>query len=652
MIKICQECGLEFEASNGMQKFCDRPHFRICKVCGNKFEVTRHHLTAKDAKVTCSKKCSTELRKQTNLFKYGGVAPACSKDVQQKMQNTTKDRFGVAHAAMSDSVKQKMLETSLSRYGSWYTQTEKSKLHMSELWNDSEYRKNTRERIEQTCLERYGGVTCFADLNTYEKSRKTYESKTGYRQAFSNPDVQSKIEETNLERYGVRRPLQNVSIREKVSLTNLERYGYKNPMQAKQIQDKASKTCLERYGNTCFLQSDLGKKLHFDSMKSKYGSIWFSETSEWKAARMKDPSKISNLMSFDSDPHRYIVNTFDHKPTLNELSDSIGTGTEAASLRLIRSGCKEDVAYVYSYMETTVYEFLRSLDNNLIIEQNTKSIISPNELDIYLPEYKIGIECNPTSTHNSSINTFDPSSDPLRYNYHLMKTKKCEDAGVFLFHIFGSEWTYSRPIIESMLRNLLGKNLRKIYARKCVVKDISSKICAEFLNANHRQGNANSPVRLGLYYRGELVSVMTFGKMRSTIGTDKTDLSDCWELVRFCSILNTSVVGGANKLFKHFVRSYNPSRIRSFSDRAHTRGTLYETLGFRKVRESDPGYVWVDSRTDISYHRYSAQKQNIKNFLHDDSIDLTKTEKEIMESYGFLQVFDCGTILWEYTNNL
>ena len=142
---------------------------------------------------------------------------------------------------------------------------------------------------------------------------------------------------------------------------------------------------------------------------------------------------------------------------------------------------------------------------------------------------------------------------------------------------------------------------------------------------------------------------MTFGKMRSTIGTSsKEDLSNCYELVRFCSKLNTNVVGGASKLFKHFLKEYNPTRIRSFSDKAHTRGGLYEKLGFNNIRTSDPGYVWVDAVTDLSYHRVNTQKQNIRKFLQDDSIDLTKTEKQIMEERGFLQVYDCGTILWEW----
>ena len=34
MIKICKECGKEFEAIDGRQKYCDRQHYRPCPVCG------------------------------------------------------------------------------------------------------------------------------------------------------------------------------------------------------------------------------------------------------------------------------------------------------------------------------------------------------------------------------------------------------------------------------------------------------------------------------------------------------------------------------------------------------------------------------------------------------------------------------------------
>ena len=74
---------------------------------------------------------------------------------------------------------------------------------------------------------------------------------------------------------------------------------------------------------------------------------------------------------------------------------------------------------------------------------------------------------------------------------------------------------------------------------------------------------------------------------------------------------------------------------------------MYQTLGFTELRRSDPGYMWVDYATDIAYSRYNAQKRNIQKFLHDDTIDLSRSETEIMVEHGFVQVYDSGTITWQ-----
>ena len=130
-----------------------------------------------------------------------------------------------------------------------------------------------------------------------------------------------------------------------------------------------------------------------------------------------------------------------------------------------------------------------------------------------------------------------------------MKTDLCESSGIFLFHIFGYEWTNKKHIIESMIRNLLYKNEFIVYGRKTNIREVDSSSARVFLNQNHRQGYAPAPIRYGLYYEDELVSLMTFSKIRHTIGESKD--ANGYELVRFCNKLNTSVIGGASKLFRY-----------------------------------------------------------------------------------------------------
>ena len=348
---------------------------------------------------------------------------------------------------------------------------------------------------------------------------------------------------------------------------------------------------------------------------------------------------------FDNDPAKWILNNYgDNKPTYLDICTKLGRAHSTVQQCIDRHNCNNLVHKYVSNMEQEVIDYIYSICPDISLIHNDRNVIYPKELDIYLPQHKLAIECNPTYTHNSSISAHgEPILSP---SYHKMKTDMCENAGIRLFHIFGYEWIHKQDIIKSMLRNMLGQNNIRIYARNCSIDEISSSECNQFLNQNHRQGCANSSIRLGLFYNSKLVSVMTFGKHRHTIGN-----FDGYELLRLCSLQDVNIVGGASKLFRYFVNQYHPDCIYSFSDKAHTSGKIYQVLGFTEIRRSNPGYVWVNAKTDQAYSRINAQKSNIKKFLHDDNIDLSMSESEIMVQHGFVKVCDSGTITWQWLKN-
>ena len=593
MQKICLHCNQPFETNRKTQVYCPRQHYNTCVICNKQFPIDAGRTVQ-----TCSKECKSELKRRTCIEKYGGPSPTSSPEIQAKIKSTNLEKYGVESLFQSAEYRQKVSDDYYAKTG------------YRHHWENPE----VRAKSEAKWKEHYG-----------EDVKSPLKAKA----------VREQIKETSLERYGVDNVWKSPEIREKISNTNLERYGYENPLSNPEVQDKVRKTNEERYGKAYYAQTDASR-----------------------LTVLREPEKLPYLNEFQENPITFIDKYFpDHKPSLKELENIVGVNTWSINASLTKFNCFDKIEYVYSYMEREVTEFLKEIDPDIEIITNSHKIITPYEIDIYLPAYNIGIECNPTSTHNSSINFFahldkgEPRK-PTSINYHKMKTDLCEEKGVFLFHIFGPEWTHRSEVIKSMLRNLLGKNENKIFARNTYIKEVSAPDMAVFLNANHRQGNAQAPVRLGLYDKktDELVSLMTFGKMRGTIGTSVyEDTSDVWELVRFCNKVNTSVVGGASKLFQHFTKIYKPHEIRSFSDRAHTRGNLYLTLGFKQVRISEAGYVWVDTKTDIPYHRINAQKSHIREFLKDDTIDIeNKSERQIMIEHGYVALYDSGSVLWQW----
>ena len=179
-----------------------------------------------------------------------------------------------------------------------------------------------------------------------------------------------------------------------------------------------------------------------------------------------------------------------------------------------------------------------------------------------------------------------------------------------------------------------------IYARKCVVKEISINEAKEFTNANHIQGYVQSKINIGLFNEEKLVSVMTFGNLRINLGRKSEDCS--YEMLRYSTIIGNTVIGGASKMFNYFLKTYNPRRIISYSDNRFFSGVLYEKLGFTYIHNSPPNYFYI-----IDGHRENRFKYR-KSELIKKGFDANKTEHQIMLDRKIFRIYDCGCKVWEF----
>lgn len=704
-IIICKICGKPFESKSSRRKICYQDHYHPCPVCGkltvgNDFQ----HLNC-----CCSTECSRKKATITIHEKYDEW-PSNSSESKKKRSETNIARYGVDNPSKVDVTKDKIKErlrqtwsergeeiiesakaTSREKYGhDYYMQSDEGKQKVEDIFY-SKYGVKTslldpkvQDKIADANVERYGVENLFCSEEIRERMKLTNIQKYGSEYSSSNKDVRAKMQATMEYRYGVGHPLQSKEISEKAKQTyskhmkdesfrnriqekrkktNIDRYGTENAMESEDVQKRIRQTNLSKYGCSAYPSSDdfktkskqtflerynVENPMQDDSIKRRFSERLFDAKGiTWPSqSKMTDVSKINELLLFREDPVSYILSLPETERTETCIANRIGVTPSNVSNYVCIQNLHPYVKFTKSRMEDEISKFLSNEDIKFI--RNYRKIINPYELDFYLPDFKVGIECNPTVTHNSSFS--DPWGQSRKMpSYHKMKTDMCEKQGVFLFHIFGYEWEHKREIILSMLKNILGKSEKKIFARNTYVCNLSNEDCCKFLDDNHRQGSLSARIRLGLRKKDtdELVSVMTFNKVRKTIGYTGED--NFVELSRFCSKLNTSVVGGASKLFKYFTSTHEKCNIVSFSDKAHTRGNLYSTLGFESVNSSYPGYVWVNVLDDNYYNRVSCQKRNLRKLLNDDSIDIdNKTEKEIMEEHGFAQVFDSGTIRWEY----
>jgi hypothetical protein len=285
-----------------------------------------------------------------------------------------------------------------------------------------------------------------------------------------------------------------------------------------------------------------------------------------------------------------------------------------------------------SSVEKTLHDFIREKYEGIILENHR---IGRKELDIFIPELSIGFEYNGLYWHSEANKT---------RNDHMDKLSHFRDREIKMHVIWEDDWNYRRDIVRSMVLNKLGIVDRRIYARKCEIREVEDiSVIRDFLNANHIQGYVGSNIKLGLFENGELVALMTFGCLRRVLGHSSSQGE--YELLRLCSRINTSVIGGASKLFKFFINKYQPTKVVSFSDSSRSSGNIYQKLGFIKESESLGGYFWF--KNGMRHHRFTFRKDKLVKMGYDK----TKTEVEIMHDLGYLRIWDYGQSKWVYSRD-
>jgi len=267
---------------------------------------------------------------------------------------------------------------------------------------------------------------------------------------------------------------------------------------------------------------------------------------------------------------------------------------------------------------------------NNIFKINDRTAIKPKELDLL---YKnIAIEYNGLLFHSQGVSKWSKFNTPSLSKYiHLDKTKLCESKNIQLFHIFENEWLNKKEIWKSVINNKLGKS-KRIYARKCVIKEVNTQDALKFLDENHLQGAKGSTIKLGLYYNNVLVSLMTFIRYKEYDSLD-----------RLCSKLNYSVIGGASKLLKYFERNYNPKLIKSEANRRWSQGNIYEKLEFKFSHNSEPNYFYFKINENILYSRKKFQKSKLYKL---DNYNKELSEKDNMFNNNYRRIYDCGSKIY------
>lgn len=399
---------------------------------------------------------------------------------------------------------------------------------------------------------------------------------------------------------------------QKSRATKLKRYNnetFVNPEKMKQT--KLLRYANENYNNHPQMIATLNKKYNIDNYNQTED---FRRKLYEKVISRISPYCIPNFTFSDYSGVSDEKYSFTCKVCYNVFNDSIDNGK--FPLCTICNSMKKE--------ELEIYDYIKTITGEEIITR-TRDVISPLELDIYIPSKKIAIELNGIFWHSENKGK--------SRQYHLNKTKLCNTLGIELIHIYDHEWKTRTDIIKSILQNKISPaRNKKIYARNCHIKELDSAHCAEFLSDNHVQGTANASVRLGLFHNDILVQVLTFSKSRFSKKYE-------YEMVRFCSKKYHTVIGGLSKLFKYFVKLKTPSSIVTFADRRFFTGNSYTSIGFEFDSHTLPNYYYFITPSKLE-SRINYQKHKLKNILPTFNENLSEWEN--MKNNRYDRIWDCG----------
>ena len=390
-----------------------------------------------------------------------------------------------------------------------------------------------------------------------------------------------KTKQTCMERYGVENPRQIPGVSEKIKKTCLEKYGAESPFGNKEIQKKITETLFKNHGITNpGLSKEFREKGRQTCLK-RYG-VRFPQSLD----SVKDKQSQTKIEKYGSP---YYSGTIHHKQNeIQTLLESYG------------------------------------------IKCETKRI-NGKEIDIYCPDFNIGIEYCGLHWHH------EQSKEPRNNNYHIYKYNICKEAGIQLYTVFSDEWEKKKDITKSLLLSKFNLYNTKVFARTLKIKEnIDSEIIKKFLDENHLLGYGRKPkYSVGLFDGDNINGLITLNKHHRNIQETVLD--------RLCFAKDTSIVGGTARMLKTAKKwcvSEGINQIKTWSDNRYSDGGIYLRNNFTLLRVDKQDYQYVN----IQYprERYSKQSFNKKTIKAGPN----QTERDRALEMGYARIWDCGKKCW------
>jgi len=465
-----------------------------------------------------------------------------------------------------------------------------------------------KTKMKDTCIEKYG-VDC--SLNSEEsilKSKKTCLEKYGVEYSFQSENNRLKSKETLIQRYGVDNIGKDKSrVIEKEyrrKITCLEKYGVDNVIKSEKVRDNYKITCLKKLGATTpFSKGSVSRDAldvktratSFKHLIKKASESGFSlveineegfyiklhcnkckKTWKWSLKPSLDPEVIVSLL-----------------PYCGEYSNRVSKG------------------------EKEIVDFIKSFYLGDIVE-NTRRIICPKELDIFLPEKKIAIEYDGIYWHSGEKGR----------DARILKQVLCKNKDIKLLSIFENEWKENRSFVERSLINLLGTKEEERNSGNWEIGIINKStyeyFCIEYGYKEYRECS----VIIGIFCSDILIQAIGFNKIKG---------ENSFEMMSECSKIGVHLKDSEKLIIQYFESLVSPKTIITYCDSILDNVDVLQSLGFVKDINKLPCPYKYYKRG--STHLIDPNSKEFKQIVSSILIDENLNEQENMENNKYYRFY-------------
>lgn len=386
----------------------------------------------------------------------------------------------------------------------------------------------------------------------------------------------------------------------------------------------------------------------------------------------EDRSKTSKNNWMNPDIRNKMLTNMQATAATNESREKKRKSTSSKEVQIKRyKTMKANNSFNRSDPEDRIYTLLSVVFED--VKSQYHSDLYPYNCDFYIPAEDLYIELNFTWTHGGC--PFDETNEKHVALVEEWKNKnsKYYDTAIYTwtdldvrkikafndnnlnYKIFYNEQQFYKwiqeysPIIFPWddLTKISKKDKTNLYGRNLEVREVDKDECDRFLDMYHFQNTCKGQtIRLGLYKDNELVELMTFGKPRYNKNYQ-------YELLRLCTDSNYIVVGGAEKLFKHFIDMYNPASIISYCDNSKFNGDVYVRLGFSIERTGKPSCHWYNNETGRHITDNLLRQRGFSQLHNDNNYEIAskgQSNVDLMINNGYIPIYDCGQTTYIYIN--